>query len=100
MEKIKDWALFLFIAAIAVGFGVETTSTIPKDAPVLVDLDRGTYESNQCASNEAWKSGVIATLEEAKNAGFLPNKRCLQSGGFSHSTKILYRMLGNKPNWD
>lgn len=99
MEKIKNFFFFLFIASIAIGFGIETTSFMPDDAPVLVDLDRGTYESNQCASNEAWMSGVIATLEEAKRAGFLPNKRCLQSGGFSHSTKILYRMLGNKPNW-
>lgn len=100
MESIKEIALAAAIISFAILVGVDMSTTIPKEAPVLVDEELMTYKSVYCASNSEWREDVLVRRVVAEKLGFRMDMACRDSGGFAKDTKLLFYFLGSRPKWD
>jgi len=100
MEKIKEIALAAALISFAILVGVDMSTTIPKEAPVLVNEELMTYRSSYCASNYEWREDVLVRRFVAENLGFKMDMACRDSGGFARDTKLLFYLLGSRPKWD
>jgi hypothetical protein len=83
----------------AILFGVESVTTIPDNAHVVVDNDN-TYRSDRCVSNLEWERVEKITVREAKRLKLQPNRKCINADGFADSKKLIFDLLGVKPTWE
>ena len=80
--------LFLFLA----GLGIQSSTSAPQHAIVLIDSERKVYFAPQCVFANALKLRTT-TLGKAREEGFRPDPACVETGAFMQDGRSLPGLL-------